>query len=127
MSRLQPCRSFLNTIRLRIQFGHRDRCAASIFLLGVNAGDERVRRQVFGEAPAQSPGAMAVNDSNAEKIAQSGLINELVHAAGGFFYGTANHVDFLGGWLVAWLRVNRDPAAALRRNGFPIRRTCFVL
>ena len=60
-------------------------------------------------------------------IAQSSLIDELVHAAGGFFYGAADHVDFLGGGLVAWLRVNGDPAAALRRSGRPFRRTCIAL
>ena len=73
--------------------------------------DERVRRQEFGEAATERTGAVAVNDADTRFAGERGSVEELVHAARGFFDGAADDVDFVGGGFLGGLRMHCDVAA----------------
>src|SRR5208282_6374704 len=74
---------------------------------------ERMRGQKFREAAAKSACAVAMNDAHARRTRQGCIVDEFVHAAGGFLDRTTDDVDFLCCGFVARLRVNCDPS----RNG----------
>ena len=78
--------------------------------------DERMRGEKFGKAAAKGACAVAVDDADGWLAGEGGLVDEFVDAAGGFFDRGADYVDFFGGGLVAWLRVNGDAAGARGRQ-----------
>src|ERR1700693_5237640 len=64
--------------------------------------------QEFGEAAAEGAGAVAMDEAHLRGTGESGLIEEFVHAARGFFDGAADQVDFLAGRFGRRLRADGD-------------------
>jgi hypothetical protein len=59
-----------------------------------------VGREELGETLSESAGSVAVDYADAGAICQGGFVEEFVDAAGGFFDGGADDVDFIGRGIV---------------------------
>src|ERR1700744_575235 len=75
-----------------------------------------MRREELGETLSEGAGSVAVDYADAGTICQGGFVEEFVDAAGGFFDGGADDVDFVAGRIFGWLRGDGD-VEACRRGG----------
>src|SRR5215469_9328861 len=109
---LPPRRNFTPVPLSWFEFGDGDGGTAAVVGFGVDSIDERVRGEEFGEAAAEGAGAVSVDDADAGLAGEGSFVEKFIDAAGRFFDGGADDVDFVGGGFVAGLCMDGDIAGA---------------
>src|ERR1700733_10951042 len=108
---------------LSSQFYNGDGFAAAVVGFGGGTRDQRMRREELGKALAEGTGSVAVDYADTRAICQGRFVEELIDAAGGFFNGRTDDVNFVASGIFGRLRSNGYVQARWRRGGGSRRRT----